>query len=349
MMLLFIGLIVLLLLLAAVRVGLRRRSAAGAPATVERDVSTAGQPATDSDTPLARARARVASQPADLGAHLALLQTLATDGNEARFGDALEEMFSHVESGDEPEWREALELAGRVVPDHSLVKGSSDWVSGADDGDASQAASEIDEESDVDDLMSRLDADLDESDDRDWLDDEEPETPTPAGPLLRDVEDSSRKESSDQDEASFRFTGTEVLDPIDPDDDSPIDFGEWGDDEEGASSNLGSRTDDGETADDVDDLVLDWDAGEDKAGDAGAPATPGEESEPGTGDDEEDDIFAQSDDDIDVKLDLAKAYLSWNSTDSARTLLEEVEREGNEAQQQEARKLLDAAADDNED
>ncbi len=53
------------------------------------------------------------------------------------------------------------------------------------------------------------------------------------------------------------------------------------------------------------------------------------------------DIFAPSDDDVDVKLDLARAYLSWNSTDSAKTLLEEVVREGNDEQKEQAQKLLD--------
>ncbi|NCO20157.1 MAG: tetratricopeptide repeat protein, partial [Gammaproteobacteria bacterium] len=55
----------------------------------------------------------------------------------------------------------------------------------------------------------------------------------------------------------------------------------------------------------------------------------------------ESDVFSQGDDDVEVKLDLARAYVSWNSTDSARTLLEEILREGNDAQRDEARRLLD--------
>ena len=355
MTLLFIGLIVLLLLLVAVRLGLRRRTAAETAGAPARDVETRAQPEADSDTPLKRARALVASRPGDLSAHLALLQALAADGDEARFGDALEAMFGHVESGGEPEWREALELAERITPDHSLVKGSSDWLSDTEKPDDSEAASELDDDAEVDDLMSRLDADLEESDleesdDRDWLGDEDSATATPDGPLLRDDDESSPEEdSSARDEGNYRFTGTEVLDPIDAEDDSPVDFGEWEDDEERARPDGETRTGDSETADDADDLILDWDADEETEGDAEAPATTAGESEALVIGGEDDDIFAQSDDDIDVKLDLAKAYLSWNSTDSARTLLEEVEREGNEAQQQEARKLLDEAGDDSED
>jgi len=341
--LLVIGLVVVLLALAAVRIGLRRRAAADTSASA----APSPTPINRTDTPLERARAQVTSRPTDLAAHLGLLQTLASEENQARFGQALEAMFEHVDSGNETEWREALELAGRVVPGHSLVKGSSDWVSD-DDQEAAEPASELDEESEVDDLMSRLDADLDESDDLDWLGEEEPRSTTPDGPLLREDEDSPPTESSGQDDTSFRFTGTEVLDTSDLDEDSSADPG-WGDEREEAVSDRDSGADEGDADADVDELSLDWDSAEDGREGGAAPATDDGEPEDSQGAGTEDDIFAQSDDDIDVKLDLAKAYLSWDSMDSARTLLEEVMREGNDAQREAARKLLDETGDGGED
>lgn len=62
---------------------------------------------------------------------------------------------------------------------------------------------------------------------------------------------------------------------------------------------------------------------------------PGDEGEP------EDDIFSLGEDDVEVKLDLARAYISMDDPDAARTMLEEVLDEGSESQQEQARKLLD--------
>ncbi len=351
MLMLFVGLVLLLVLLAVVRIALRRRAAPEpeTPGPMARPADTPAQPAGAAETPADRARARVEARPTDLAAHLGLLHSLATAGNEARFGEALEKMFEHVESGEEPEWREALELAGRVVPGHPLVKGSSDWVPDSDEPGRLEPASEIDEESEVDDLMSRLDADLDQSDEADWIGEEDPEKSVPDAPLLGDDPDRPREGMADDDDAA-RERASET--PVAAEDDAPIDFDEWGETEPAGLSGEDSEAVDREGAEDFDDLTLDWDDGEDLAGAGEVSQTAS--GEPSTADadaagDAEDDIFAQSDDDIDVKLDLAKAYLSWNSTDSARTLLEEVAREGNESQQQEARKLLDEAGDGRED
>ena len=55
-----------------------------------------------------------------------------------------------------------------------------------------------------------------------------------------------------------------------------------------------------------------------------------------------DDIERQSDaDETDTKLDLAKAYIELGDSDGARTLLDEVARDGNDAQKAEAQSLLD--------
>lgn len=316
----------------------RNRSAAEttdvASTTARRRVEPSA--AADED-PLQRARAGVRTNPADLAAHLALLQALSASADEQGFGDALEAMFEHVESGSEPEWRQALELAERVVPGHALVKGSADWVADTGAGEAAPA-SELDQEAEVDDLMSRLDADMDDPADAGWVeqtDEAEPDRDAAVGPLLR----------ADQDEKAEFGRGSSLAD------DDTVDFSDWLDEDEPDSASTEVKA----PEPDSDHLVLDWPDAAVPAGDAAASGSA--ESE-GKGEDEqemsdldaqdeaaEDDLFSQGDDDVEVKLDLARAYVSWNSTDSARTLLEEILREGNEAQRDEARKLLDGLSD----
>jgi pilus assembly protein FimV len=52
-------------------------------------------------------------------------------------------------------------------------------------------------------------------------------------------------------------------------------------------------------------------------------------------------VFATDGDEIATKLDLARAYLDMGDHDGARSILEEVQQDGNEGQQQEAQTLLD--------
>ncbi|MBL38209.1 MAG: hypothetical protein CMP07_07350 [Xanthomonadales bacterium] len=356
MLLLVVGLVVLLAILAIVRFLVRRGRESAEPGTPLKRAAELSPTTQSTENPIQTARAQLNRNPDDLAAHLGLLQTLASDGNQDEFGEALEAMYVHVDSDSDPEWREALDLAGRVVPGHPLVKGSTDWVAEGPVRDVDELPSEVDEESEVDDLMTRLDSDLDESDDRDWLGEETPDEPD--GPLLRGDDDAGADVASDRGEdLSPGVEGSKSR----PDEfEEEFDFGDWGDEEEGPEdeSESGLQTDAPDQPPEAgkdEDLVLDWPDEEEPVarGDAGdaAPGSEGVEADDRSADGEEtaDDIFAPSDDDIDVKLDLAKAYLSWNSTDSARTLLEEVAREGNESQRDEARKLLDDLSDGSDD
>jgi len=360
LLLISLGLVLLLVGLAIARLALRRRRERAEPVSPLKrgaDVPRGSRPTED---PIQVARAQVTENPDNLAAHLGLLQTLATDDRQDEFGEALELMYTHVDSDSQPEWREALDLAGRVVPGHSLVKGSSDWVADSASRDVDEPVSEVDEESEVGDLMTRLDEDLDESDDRDWLgEDNEDVAKKSDAPLLRGDED------SDADHAAGLVSGDEESVPGSDEIDEDVDFGDWDADEEVPEDVAEpdvpvSSPEEGQVTEKDEDIMLDW-PDEDRSaaqGESEAESAPEEPAglEFGEVDREhpadepaEDDIFAQSDDDIDVKLDLAKAYLSWNSTDSARTLLEEVAREGNESQREEARKLLDDLSDGSED
>jgi len=356
------GLIVLVILIAAVGLALRRRrreadaeSAAVVGVEPDKRKEPTAVAAAEGD-PVDRARNSLAAAPGDLAAHLALLQALASDDDPARFSDALEDMFEHVETGAEPSWREALELAGRVVPGHVLVKGSADWMSSAEGADAAPL-DELDEESEVGDLMSRLESEPDEeTDDRDWIDEPETTASEPADDALPGLHDDEDERDPlvlgglDEDESVAAETGTEELTAPRPDVPDEEDAAGWMDDDlvgdgeaDDAVQRAGDATDaapeppsagaEDEDEDEDDRLVMDWTESSDDELTSSAAAN----GDAGTGVD----IFAPSDDDVDVKLDLARAYLSWNSTDSAKTLLEEVVREGNDEQKEQAQKLLD--------
>jgi len=370
------ALVVLLVVAFALRAGLRSRRTATAgpprsePASEPTEPAEPTEPgsrpveseASDAD-PLQSARQRVADSPSDLAAHRALLQALADTRRDEEFGAALEAMFERVESGSEPEWREAVELAGRIVPGHALVQGSADWVAD-DERYADQPRSELDQEREVDELMSRLEVDSDDIDDRDWLPDEGAGTDdaSPLGPLLREDDDDGRDEPPASPLAGPEEPDVALPEPsalelsVERDDAAraEADESEAGDEASRAAEapdepddDVFGRPSDAAGAVDGDALMLDWpEPDEDEpsipAGDAAEEAgEAGEAAEDTTSADADEDIFSQTDDDIDVKLDLARAYASWNSADSARTLLEEVVREGNDDQRAQAQELLD--------
>ena len=62
--------------------------------------------------------------------------------------------------------------------------------------------------------------------------------------------------------------------------------------------------------------------------------------DPGDLDDNPDDDLAELDEDMSSKLDLARAYIEMGDSDGARSLLEEVLREGDARQVSEANELL---------
>mgnify|MGYP006277817889 FL=1 len=332
---------------------IQRRGQARDEAQTARGSSAPASDATLPRDPLDRARARLTESPDDLDRHVELLEQLAAEKREREFSDALEAMFEHVDSGAEPQWRRALKLAGRIVPGHTLVKGSADWV--ADDlTDRASSDSALDEEAEVDDLMARLEADeADEpaSDESEWPDFDEGGEKTEGGPTT------GASEADDDESFDFQSVrsgeGQLAGSPSESADEEQSGGLEF-DLPEADSDTKPATADGGDEGSEYESPTLEWPQFGEYAGDealadggkggSGSEAEPAdaEESEDGdAGASETDEIFGQSDDDIDVKLDLARAYLSWDSADSARTLLEEVLREGNPAQQEQARKLLD--------
>ncbi|MGH8211830.1 MAG: FimV/HubP family polar landmark protein, partial [Rhodanobacteraceae bacterium] len=81
-------------------------------------------------------------------------------------------------------------------------------------------------------------------------------------------------------------------------------------------------------------------------GDVEAESTPHAEAAPLADDDVTRDHATPefSDDPVDTKLDLARAYLDMGDPAGARAMLEEVLNEGSQSQKEEARRLLESGA-----
>jgi pilus assembly protein FimV len=359
------ALAILALVVFGVRMLQRRRNEQSDSGTARAAPEAASESAAPQD-PLDRARAHLTESPDDLDRHVELLEQLAAENRESEFSDALEAMFEHVDTGSEPQWRRALTLAGRIAPGHVLVKGSADWV--ADDaGERRDPGSALDEDAEVDDLMARLEADEAEASEpaeSEWPDFDEREEKTEGG-LAADTDAADTDADESFDFESVRPTEGRSPEPApeSADDDEPEGLAFDLPDDDADSRPEASDADAGDAEPDYGSPTLEWPqfgeyAGDEAlAGEAGDDAPGGEGTGEGEGSDadegetgaaEADEIFGQSDDDIDVKLDLARAYLSWDSADSARTLLEEVMREGNDAQREQARKLLDDPGGDSE-
>src|SRR6056297_319455 len=78
-------------------------------------------------------RRRVAEDPGNLDAHLALLNGLAMTDDEDRFSEALDEMYAEVQDDEDPRWQDALNLAVMNAPDHPLLTPREASDTGADD------------------------------------------------------------------------------------------------------------------------------------------------------------------------------------------------------------------------
>ncbi len=385
----------------------------------------------DAGVALTRARARVASKPQDLTAHLSLLGILAEKDDSAAFSSALDDMYKHVDDDSDTAWQQALEMATVNAPDHPLLtppetirRAAKDDEEGLDertremlgilDQDARPAADEDpDSEIDIDDtidvagrkdevdedrfgtrrqaeaaaeeeeiegvdhdlaeLSKRLDEDEAEEDpeDADNAFDFDFSNRSPDSTPAEDRESERESEEESDDTVRFPDASDQAFGPderaTDPDmsdferdllgatgdpDEDDLDFSEHaadGDDE---------RRDD--VADHEDDTQADNRAVPDESVDKIEP-DPDEElqaflrSDETDLDAEQENLAAEpdedateaageatlSDDDAEVKLDLARAYLSMDDPESAQTLLEEILAGGSQEMRQQARQLLD--------
>jgi pilus assembly protein FimV len=291
------------------------------------------------------------------------------DGEDEDFNRRADEMLGMLESGDEDDFRAEADRDDFSADDDTFDLGGEAPESADDESAADDKEDTFDNDMDLAVLSERLDdpskepgrdKSLDEvADDSDFGEFEE-------------IDEYAPEETDAGDEQA---PGELNLDLDDDDDDTGLDldfepskeqeaddvFGEAGTrDTEDLDVELTSDAE--ESAADADDDGLDFDRGEDlgAATPAAEPDEAAEEAESeewlsdektaeeAASDDSGDALQATgeaggslSDDDADVKLDLARAYISVDLADSARSVLEEVVNDGSAAKRDEAQKLLD--------
>ncbi|MEN1727590.1 MAG: FimV/HubP family polar landmark protein, partial [Pseudomonadota bacterium] len=280
----------------------------------------------------------------DTDMDLADISDRLDDETELELGSkppALDE--SHDEDGDSPDFSSEEQLLSDASGNEPILEADSDvedldldFEFGADDqsDDADNSAAEtleIDPESELSlDDQNLIETNEDRSaeghDMRVEAAEEDQDEPSPTDTLdlsgqsgsndtLRMDPDelaalSEEAEAQKEDDASGPVRADDTLDLVS----SEMDFEDVGDRELEAFLAEGDEEPDDEA--DSGESILDID--------------PGDEGEP-----------ALSDDDADVKLDLARAYISMDDPDSARTLLEEIVSGGSSAKRGQAQELLD--------
>ncbi len=356
----------------------------------------------DAGIALTRARARVASRPEDLAAHLALLRVLADKDDTAAFSAALDDMYKHVDDDNDAAWQQALTLAASSAPDHPLLtppetaRKADDDEDGLDDRTREMLGILEQDSQSADDYEMEAEIDVDDDFDADRAifetDEEDERSGSDAGEPARrgeeiegvDLDLAELSERLDEDEASadsveeggaeqafdFDFSGRGRESDSDASEERSVEdlpFDKAGEDGSGSEVQI-DDADMGDferdllgAADALDEEDLDFsadDSAEPVSSDEAA-ADPDEELEAFLRDDDdrksELDSEADSeetvdepdgdgdlaDDDAEVKLDLARAYLSMDDPESAQTLLEEILAGGSARMKEQARKLLD--------
>lgn len=254
---------------------------------------------------------QLAAQPGNVGLHLELASLYYARGDADRFEAIAESMHAYLDDEDQPEWAEIRDMGRELSPDHPLF---------ADAPDAPVAAERDDNDSDGSPLSTD---ETDVADESGPTTDQEPQAepykPAPGG-------------------YSFDFNLVSESEPADIDGD-----------EGGAAPSSGLPSE--EEFDNLPPLDAETRDGDAEPDDNGQPSF--EEPENTTSDDagftldEDDDAAADfardgfSDDPVDTKLDLARAYIDMGDHESARSMLQEAINEGSQMQQDTARQLLD--------
>jgi pilus assembly protein FimV len=257
-------------------------------------------------------------------------------GDEADIAEAPEAEEKSEQLDELGDLAEEEELAGQqeTEEEQSLLDLSSDLemseLSALDeDFDDDEAAGEF--------ALDEVDGDLDLGD-LDLGEDEEGSEASVAELDLSDL-----LEDDDDGELNLEALGAEEGESVED-----LDLGDLGDDEDDEEIDLSSFADDGsadESALDLSDLTGDSELdGEDFALDdaAAEPDVESMELDMSEATDENGNgfVFAADGDEVATKLDLARAYIDMGDHDGARSILEEVQNEGDDSQKAEAQELL---------
>ncbi|HET6632720.1 MAG TPA: FimV/HubP family polar landmark protein [Rhodanobacteraceae bacterium] len=246
--------------------------------------------------------AELEQRPDDLATHLELASLYYAQREPQKFEAEAEAMYAHVDNPQVEEWQQVVAMGEELCPDSPLFAGLAGAAQGHEDIDT-------DEDIAVSDTGGPTG--------------EEPDLPFhPAAPDAPDVETTAS--AAEDDGYSFDFNLTPGSASADAGQGEPSAPGEAADE----AAPGGSEP-----------QALDEESVDSGFGIASTPAADEADSGFGGGDEAADHGF--SDDPVDTKLDLARAYQDMGDAEGARAMLDEVLQEGNEAQKDTARKLLD--------
>ncbi len=274
----------------------------------------------------------LASDPNRHDVKLKLLEVFFAAKNSDGFTKGAQELHDALGDESDPLWAKAVTMGQQLCPNNSLFGGSDeapqeDLSSSAEESAVSDVA-----EASEDDLLD-FDFDIDSAGDDDGIDDvfAELEAATAGADV---AEDSDSGEADD--------TVLDLETPVSVDAAAPADDEKAEDDDHSLDfdvSDLGLDTagsDDTPAETSEADTGLDFDMGDSEP----AVAETATESKDDFGD-LNDDAFGEVDE-VGTKLDLAKAYVDMGDSDGARSILDEVLEEGDDAQKAQAKELLGA-------
>lgn len=339
--------IVLLLLAWA---GLRRKAAGaadGKPSLADQFGDSPfgpGAAAVDADEPMdadqSELLAQLAEHPDDVSLHLELVSLYYARSDVEHFEGAAEAMYPHVGDPEQPEWLDVVAMGRELAPEHPLFADHGDQEDDVPLHDTAAGDEEAPAEFDLGGYVSEHDS---EDIDEDIADDAAP-------PRHADEQAESSGYSFDFDLTPQRGTATssgeeqpqtpsvdeqpqaptedeyDALPPLPEDEaDQPI----LGDEPQEQDDVLLPSPD--APAESTDEDIVETDAGgdEDDEDDDENDRAPVEAAAPA------------SDDPVDTKLDLARAYIDMGDPDGARAMLDEVMAEGSQMQKDTASRLLD--------
>jgi pilus assembly protein FimV len=256
---------------------------------------------------------RLGQHPDEVGLHLELVSLYYARRDVDRFEAAAEAMHAYVDDQTQPEWQDVLAMGHELAPDYPLFVPSD----AAPDRDVAQDESGLPED------VSAL----------------PPEAVSEAEPEPDD-------EAVDENHAGFVFTGEPAFEehrgPAAAGTEQTFDVETGGLPDESEFDALPPLSEEREEAGDV------QESERFAAADEAPPMDPDELSVEDDAADDEDARESEpetfSDDPVDTKLDLARAYIDMGDPDGARAMLDEAVNEGSQMQKDTAQKLLDELA-----
>ena len=282
----------------------------------------------------------LASDPNRHDVKLKLLEVFFAAKNDDAFEKGAQELHDALGDESDPLWARAVTMGQQLCPNNALFGGTpaetpdgdlsspvsedvADDISDASEEDLLDFDFDIDSDSDsgdkgVDDIFAELEAataddgtaDVETSDDADAaLDFDTPITPDAVEAPVVDESAAEEAESSDDNSLDFDVSDLDFTLDTEESSDEPAETAE-------ADTGLDFHMDTNES--EAEDVVADTSDGLD---------------------DLADDAFGEVDE-VGTKLDLAKAYVDMGDSDGARSILDEVLEEGDDAQKAQAQELL---------